>query len=198
VNNKFPYQKLLRDKTVGDWEAFKRINFQLQEKAKINMSIAEEIFALKITLDEQWNKWFIIATNKYRTNDRTKKIVSSLWKEVSIQFKNHNKNEPFTKSGFWRRNGIKVFLQIINLDFFFYGNSFRSVYSDTLGGLVLSAIGLNLFFYGIPIFLTTFHPLFIIVLLVSAYIQAYLSYQRTIRFYYKNQINKIITQPNNK
>lgn len=206
MNNKFPYQNLLRDKTVGDWEAFKRINFQLQEKAKRRESIAEEIFGIKIVLDEQWSKWFVIASNHSRTNEQTREKVTILWNRISTRFENQDNNELFTRSGYWKRNRVKVFLQTFNLDFFFYGDSLRTnleregtiktIFNALRRNLALSTWN-NLFFYGVPIFLMTIHPLYIILLLASAVVQGYFSYRRTIKFYYLNEINKKITQPNN-
>jgi len=204
MNQQFPYQKLLRNRAISDWKAFKRINSQLQENAKCKKSIAEEIFGILVSLDEQWKKWFIIATNHSRSNVRTKNMVDLLWRQIFKYFENHDKNEAFTKSSFWRRNRIKIILQVLNLDFFLYGDSLRTNFEKE--GVVLTifegfrrnlalSLANNMLFYGVPILIIGHNPIFLVVLLASVILQTHYSYQRTIKFYYLNEINKIIRQP---
>lgn len=123
-----------------------------------------------------------------------------------MKFKDHEKNKLFTQSGFWKRNTVKIFLQTFNLDFFFYGDSLRTnfereeffkTFLEAFRRNLALSVTNNLLFYGVPILLITIHPIFVAVLLFSALSQFFFSYQRTIKFYYLNVINKIISQPNN-
>ena len=202
----YPYQELLRDASIGPWRSFKRVNAQLQKKSRLNIPAAEEVFAMKVILDEQWNKWFFIATNEFRTNSRTKTKIRSLWASISDKYSFSDSIAPLKEVTFWKQNRIKIFLQVLNLDFFIYGDSLRTnfareskwqtFFEASRRNLALSITN-NLLFYGLPIFLISLNPLFLSLLIASILGQVFFGYQRTVRFYYLNEINKVLTQPNN-
>lgn len=203
MSDYFPYLSILRNRKLSQWKVLKSIVSSLNEKAHNGKSVGEEIFALKIVLDEQWHKWFIIATNKSRTNQSTKLRLQKLWETIQIKFRDVKQSQPFTRRGFWKNNWGKIMLQVLNLDFFIYGDSLRTnferegavqtIFEATRRNLAMAIWSTGLFYIA-PSFLVKLNPIFILAPIISLILQFYFSYRRTMQFYYLNEINKKIRQ----
>ena len=197
----YPFKSLIRSQEVSKWRKINRLIALLNDGIKRKEEIYDQLFGLKILLDEQYFKWFIIASNpnvhNAKVEGKIKGLASRLKSEVANKSMNH-----LAINQFWRQNYIKIILQVINLDFFIYGDSLRTnlprestihtVVEMTRRNLALSVIN-NAFLYAIPVFLILENYLFIGLLIISLYLQFHFAVRRTMKFYYLNEINRIIT-----
>ena len=195
MNEDFPYSKMILSTDKTKWEKFSSVYGKLQLHLTNKQNFLNELFALYLILNEQYQKWFVIASNKTNTNDQTKVKIEKLFEVLKVNLI-HRNSQLLTNQSFTSRSFLKIILQTLQIDFIFYGDKLRTNEKDANRWLELHRnFGLTmlntLLFYGLPVLLILWNPIFILLLFISFIGNFIFAYRRTKLFYFMNQLEKI-------
>jgi hypothetical protein len=157
----------------------------------------QELFALLMVLDEQYEKWYHVAL---RTNENHKAYQKTHKVEVATASRTLSEQEiyKFRIEAYLPRLLYEVLLKTTGLDYFFYSEGLRTntqikwVWLEQRRNLLLFTIHVGLS-YGIPILLAKNVNSYFIALLVPSILFNFIhGYRQSKMFYFLNLIRDLL------
>jgi hypothetical protein len=178
------------------WPKFKRINAVLQQRIWNSQPFQQELFALLMVLDEQYEKWYNVAI---RTNEDHKVFQKIEKVEIATASKILSEQEvyKFRIESYLPRLLYEVLLKTTGLDYFFYSEGLRTntqikwAWLELRRNLLLFTIHVGLS-YGVPILLANINSYFMVLLVPSIMFNVIHGYRQSKMFYFLNLTRNLL------
>lgn len=178
------------------WPKFKLINTFLQQRIWDSQPFHQELFALLMVLDEQYEKWYQVAL---RTDENHKAYQKIQKVEISTASRTLSEQEiyKFRIEAYLPRLLYEVLLKTTGMDYFFYSEGLRTnmqikwVWLELRRNLLLFTIHVVLS-YGVPILFAYINSHFIILLVPSILFNVIHGYRQSKMFYFLNLTRELL------